>query len=79
MSFPVKKFCSGAILSFMLMALLTTYWIPFDYPTAPFWVVKFWQANDQLFRVHNYGLIVIPLAVLIGLAFGRRINVFAVK
>ena len=68
MSFSSKRFIIGFILGFIVTTWVTTLWIPYDYPTAPFWVVWYWQAKDQLFRVHKYVYMVIPVSVCVGLA-----------
>lgn len=68
--FLYKRFFIGFSLSLAILTYWSIQWIPYDYPTAAFWIVKYWQARDQLFRVNHYGLIFIPMSLVVGLVSG---------
>ncbi|ADG81448.1 hypothetical protein TherJR_0573 [Thermincola potens JR] len=68
--FSLKRFLLGLSISFLFLTWLSTKWIPYDYPTELDFIVWYWKARDQLFRVHNYGLIFLPISIIIGLFLG---------
>jgi len=66
--FSIKKFLIVVLTSFIFLSLLSTQWIAFDYPTAPFWQVTYWKLSDQLFRVNSYGAVFSFISATIGLS-----------
>ncbi len=63
-----------AIISFILLTLMSIQWIPFDYPTASLWRVLYWQIRDQLFVRHKYFFVFLFISVMFGVLFSIRLN-----
>jgi len=69
--FSYKRFSFGFLISFLVLAWFYTRLIPYDYPTALDLMVWYWKIRDQLFRINHYGIIVIPVSILVGIILGH--------
>lgn len=68
----LRKFACIVIIIFVLLTLMSTQWIPFNYPTASLHVVLYWQIRDQLFITHKYFFVFLFISVILGLLFSIR-------
>ena len=70
----LKKFVCITIISFILLTLISIQWIPFNYPTASWQMVLYWQTRDQLFIRHQYFFVFLPISAIIGVLFSIRVK-----
>jgi hypothetical protein len=70
----LKKFIWITISFFIFLTLMSIRLIPFNYPTASWLQVLYWQIRDQLFIRHNYFFIFLFISVILGMLFSLKCN-----
>lgn len=70
----LRRFIFITITTLILLTLMSTRWMPFNYPTASFQVVLYWQILDQLFIRHQYFFVFLFVSAILGLLFSIRLK-----
>ena len=70
----LKKLILITIIFFILLTLISIKLIPFDYPTASWLQVLYWQIRGELFIRHNYFFIFLFISVILGVLFSLKFN-----
>ncbi|KOA19207.1 hypothetical protein CLHOM_23130 [Clostridium homopropionicum DSM 5847] len=70
----IKKLICITIVSFILLTLMSIRWIPFNFPTASWYMVLYWQVREQLFSTHKYFYVFLFISFILGLLFSIRLK-----